>query len=694
MRKDSHRDSDANSEREEHPFRVIGIAMVVDQRGIGARMVARYPTQPTPRAPKARSGTDRHYNDESDYSKEDLFFSLTAFQMAKLFRTKRSLCGRPMTLTVNGTVFCCRAVLMEAEEAADDTSATETKNQLVLFSVIVALSSPVSHTSVPFSWMSGMTDTQLDLQRFLKEATSVSSSKNRTRSSKKAAGGSVSSAFLSVRRVHISLARYCRVLEREEKRCQYVSKQADLFCQIRNERHKKWEQQKIAAVVSQQGTNNPSSASSSVMSGTTAQTGVERRGRHRSQQSMGDEISFHAKIKSSIKEEQDLEQDILELMLSAFQEEIITRTPGKTKHHGNMVRELVQVYHSLSRNDYKFPPTPTALLSERDCVVYVNSHIAVPIEAVSPRFFLGSAGGCFLRPYYTLLFPHASPSELIEAFQTSGSAAPQRLQQLLLTVNPQKPLSEIAVDANLPPYTTMEIASYLITHGACVSSPTVSRNSKLLCSPMTNIPQLALEFSQFFGNVNFFRLVGFLTSSRTLGECMSILNDMENDEAEWLRESLAPSGSMHRKMSRNAMSYSSEDPSIGPTKVGQSQQQQKEQRRQRLVEEMDESLYAMTIWLLSHRVLTQTQEYLVAAENMSQEEPAVPQKPSTYDADEKLFRELMEYDFLNGSASIVALSWQLGLDQQKIRSWAQRHKRVRVISRIPAPGDDWEFEVP
>lgn len=650
-------------------------------------MVARYPTQPSPVLKE--SECDEHNFDEEENADDDLFFSLTAFQMAKLFRTKRTLCGEPMTLTVNETVFCCRAVLLDTDEAMDEIPTSESKNQLVLFSVIIALSSPTTHTSVPFSWIHGGTGEALDLRRCIEEATAAASA-SESRSRKKADNGRISSALLSIRRVHISIARYCRVLEREEKRCQYISEQADLFFKIRNERQKKWEQQKIASasVATQQGANNPSSGSSSVISSSTAQTGAERR-RHSRQKSLGDEISFHVKLKPSIREEQEKEQDILELMLAAFPQEPKASINRGRKHRGNLVRELVQVFHSLSRNDYGFPQTPTALLSERDGVVHVNSHIAIPIEAASVRPSLASTDGPLLRPYYTLLFPHASPSELLEAFQTSGSAAPQRLQQLLLTVNPQKPLSEIAVDANLPLYTTMEIASYLVTHGACVTSPIVSRNSRLSCLPVEKIPQLALEFSQTFANVNFFRLVGFLTSSQTLGESMSILNDVENEDAAFLRECLAPRGDVQPDLS-GAMVYSSEEPSIAPT--GQSQQQQsQEQRRQRSVEELDESLFAMTIWLFSHRVLTQMQEYLVAIDSVPHGEPAVPQKVSTYDADEKFFRELMESEFLNGNVSIMAVSWRLGFDQQKVRSWALRHNRVRVVSRLPATGDDWEF---
>jgi hypothetical protein len=47
-------------------------------------------------------------------------------------------------------------------------------------------------------------------------------------------------------------------------------------------------------------------------------------------------------------------------------------------------------------------------------------------------------------------------------------------------------------------------------------------------------------------------------------------------------------------------------------------------------------------------------------------------------------------EYLNGDISIMALSWRMAIDPRKLRRWGWRHKRVRVISRVPSPGDDWE----
>jgi hypothetical protein len=69
------------------------------------------------------------------------------------------------------------------------------------------------------------------------------------------------------------------------------------------------------------------------------------------------------------------------------------------------------------------------------------------------------------------------------------------------------------------------------------------------------------------------------------------------------------------------------------------------------------------------------------------------QQTANSEAHDSLFRELSGSNFLNGDVSIMtALSWCLGLDQQKLPSSGLRHNRIRVVSRIPMPLDDWESE--
>lgn len=686
--------------RRDESFLVLGVAMVVDQIGVGPRLIARYPTQPSASIIDGWENPNHDPASSVEAPRDDLFFTLTPRRMAKLFRTKKSLCGRPTTLSVNGTVFCSHSVLMDADEGGDgdtanDTSAAasgiddNTKNRLALFSVIVALSAPTSHTSVPFSsLLDGATEDQLDLQRYLKEITTTAANPGHfikpgpTR-------GSVSAAFLAIRRVHISLSRYCRVLEREERRCQYVSMQADRLSAIRNERRKKWEDRKSVSASSNSKQGVGAAASPASVISKSAKAGHHRRG----SSFVGGEEKINAMKEQagivSVQEAQRREQEILELMLAAPP----VLEGNSVRHRGNLARELVQFFHSLSRNDLQYPPTAAALLSERDGVVYVNQHIAIPVEAATLKATQLSNNGHIVRPYLTLLFPQASPSELLQAFQESGSAPPQRLQQVLLTVNPQKPLTEIAVDANLPMHTTMEIASYLVARGACVSSPVVSRSSRLACFRIEKIPELALEFSQTFANVDFFRLVSFLTSSKTLGKALLYLTgDEETDvegpksssrsksreEGTWLRECLAPSGTVRQELTKALVLSDwarSSNPALG-------------RQPRRWIGELEELLFAMAVWLLSHRVLTQMQDYLVVADMEGTRQDA-NSSDSNSDA---LYRELLESNFLNGDVSVMALSWRLGIDQQALRSWGLKHSRIRVVSRIPGPSDDWESE--
>lgn len=722
--------SASNLPRSDGPFRVVGVALVVDQRGVGARLVARYPTQAsedsTARKRASAESTDttsaegedplqqaqqqqqQQTNEKNsspateDSEDADLFFRLTARQMAKLFRTKKSLCGRPMTLAVNGTVFCCRPVLMNADDktAGEDSNPNESQaGQLDLFSVIVAMSSPTGHTAVPFSsWLDTATEDQLDIQRYIREtaaaasAGSVESARHKTNSN-----GRVSSSFLSIRRVHISLARYCRVLEREERRCQYISLQSNQLFQIRNQQVKLWEEQHAATLVSkalQHGTGSVSSSASGIPT-KSGQGTAERRPRHIRSGSVGttageDPLAPMRQPGSSETDDKDLEQEILELMLAAPPPE---STDGKARHHGNIIRELVQLYHSLSRNDHVYPPTPAALLHERDGVVYVNQHIAIPIDAAS---LLPSqiSDGPLVRPYYTLLFPHASPSVLLLTFQSSGAPPPQHLQQLLLTVNAQKSLVDIAVDANLPLHTTMEMASYLVAHGACVMSPVVLRSSRLACFQFDRMQEIALDFSQLFPTVHLHRLLGFLTSVKTLGEAMNLVTDVENGEGAWLRESFVASGVLRQGQpvvpGRSFLSPEEQSPKGAAAGQGTNSQDV----LTRWEKELEEQVYAMTVWLLSRRVLVQMQEYLVAVGATHDDITAgaaamgAVTTVAMQDADENLFRELMEADFLNGDISVMALSARLGLDQQRVRSWGLRHRRIRIVTRVPKPGDD------
>ena len=296
-------------------FRVIGIALVVDQLGKGPRMVLRYPTRDHQYPKRYARTTDRskqplhiknntinssinsnsnnrssdtggnntkslkgsiskknndtitttptshnnHHNPST--SDHDLFFTLSGRQMSKLFRPKPSLCGQPITLTIDQTYFCCCAVLMNqnatnsintgGSSSSGTTGSTENSNTgtndgmnsgmkvasmdaststtnspagkdqpLVLFSLVVAVA-PTTTTTPPHSLPPGMNAPTMTKPNEMGHTRSSYSHDN--------------PIFPCIRRVHIALARICRVLEREERRCHYVSSQVLSYEQIRSE---------------------------------------------------------------------------------------------------------------------------------------------------------------------------------------------------------------------------------------------------------------------------------------------------------------------------------------------------------------------------------------------------------------------------------------------------------------------------
>jgi hypothetical protein len=205
--------------------------------------------------------------------KNNLFHRLSGRQMAKLFRPKPSLCGQSITVTIDNTYFCCHAVLLEStfsattthsntessavasttnrgssneEKEREDTSSSvptvdsvgttaqesqakdntttatkeqqESQQQIVLFSIIVALVPTSAIKSSASSSSQYVNPTKLQQQQHKSGTCSYTNP-----------------IVPAIRRVHVSLSRLCRILEREERRCQYVSCQTRLYEAIRSE---------------------------------------------------------------------------------------------------------------------------------------------------------------------------------------------------------------------------------------------------------------------------------------------------------------------------------------------------------------------------------------------------------------------------------------------------------------------------
>lgn len=613
------------------PFRVLGIALVVEELGVGARLAFRYPASPPPPSPSGGSSGASDVDSPSSVPLScRLFFALPPRSMAKLFRPKKPLCGQPVTLSVGGTVFCCRAALLggsdrvaEGSTAAAAPSANSSghhdgggssggggsrKGSLVLFSVIVALA-PAAVGNGPS--IGGLTRAPSRLAPLDSSSTSLSSTGPGPglASSMTTATATSRSSLHSIRRVHLSLARLCRVLEREELRCSYVSVQSAMLLRIWSEAKHRAKGGGAGGRTSSSsgggggeagggsgGGGAPPGGSASVSEGVAVAGGhPPPRGRHsRVNSSSTAPLALPSSASSSLAhpervdqdkrggsgggnskggpsssggggaseagaelEEVEMRQKFIELMLAARpperkaddnnnDEDCVDPCPTWREHHGNLARELAQTFHALSRNDYEFLQNPTNLLSGRDGIVYINRHVAVPIEPMASGSFGGIhdsfhsisvasssldqhlIDGCevaarAVRPYHTLLFPHASPAELLQATSASainlrgGAPIPSHaLQRLLLTTSPQKQLPDIAADASLPLPAVLELASHLVGTGVCVLSPTVTMSTRFACAPgsVDKMRRLALPFAHRFGpTLPIFLAVASLTTS-------------------------------------------------------------------------------------------------------------------------------------------------------------------------------------
>jgi len=863
---------------------VIGVALIVDHVGKGARMAFRYPccasgsgnnsgaaaaasrggattTVTTANATAVVFGSSGHHQrhhhhhhergngggggqeggggggtdvhgkknrgadgGDDDDSSNNLFFTLTSRQMAKLFRPKPALCGQPMTLSVGGTIFCCCATLMPTQQQQEQPQQQQQHNLLALFSVVVALAPRLGvgvnatsfATGIPISgWIDA----------------------NRGGGGKEDGGGdedgngnggrrspTMSSSFLAVQRVHVSLARLCRILEREERRCRYVSIQTDRFKSIRSDVRKHWHErlrnEKTTPPPSSGGggnaksgggavgaatgggasstTSSPVSMGGKSSSATLSATAAAAAGGPPSEQRKSirkhrKTTSFSRDMMSDINSSMSMTaarggaaggsgsgtapggvggggQTKLEISAEALEEEAMevmlatdtlanefspasptvspldgtaaeTATADETgaapddsptsptqlqlelmQHRGNLAQELAQTYHALARNDHDFPHPASDLLTGRGGIVYVNRHIAVAIEAVSPprREGAEAGGGAlarrspFICPHHTLLFPLASPSQLLDSLKASGAAGPRRLQQFLLMVSPQKSLTETAADANLPLQSAVEIATYLVGQGACLVSPVLTRSTRLACHEISRVHDESLAFSQTFGpSVNLFLLVSFLTESgRTLGESMSAFASSTEKNAALLREQIGSTLEIHAPL----LITDTQPPSPTSILYSDGATQQSEMRR-RVTEETEDFLFKMVTWLRSRLVLNHLLEFLVFRESSgvvvrsgSNEGPGENEAAGSgssgrdrsekkmdsnnnkgFEAisDEMLFNELAQSGCLDGKTTLQCCAVRVAADAARIRGLAVRSHRIRIVSRAPAETDEW-----
>ena len=684
-----------------HPFRVQGIAFVVDQKGKEPKLVFRYPATPP-----------QGISDE-----EDLFFRMDSRQMAKLFRPKSSLCGEPVTLSVGVTIFCCRAVLLEQQDETDDNPDDP---PVELFSIIVALVPRAREPSMTTN-AGGWYEEERNIQGIWGGSTQPSSNHHSSK---------VWASLLAVVRVHVSLARICPILEQEEANCHYVTLQTKLCLDTRKS---------FRIPPPSSSPSGESAATPSVVVPTVSSLRPPSRNSQLSSNASMDHWSNNnrphwtdsadglaTEVETAMRD-----QETLDAIVSA-PAPVDSRT-GVT-HQGNLVRELIHLFHALGRNEDEYAPTPLMLLGGEG-VVHVNGHIAVAVEAVAPRTLGDRETGQVVRPYQTLLFPHTSTQDLLEALSSSTSSSssssssstcsslspPPQVHQFLRAATPRKSLVDIAKDAGLTLDKTMEIANYLVQQGVSLSSSVLTRHCRLASVGMQPIHTATVPFSYTFGlDVHVFHLVAFLTTPGwTLGEAIQALvsSSPQSLEAQQLRTKLQCCLALRpeRNHNHNNTNSATEDHdklagvTSAPVEGAASWRLPPAPHQSRNLEEaaLVDLVYDMVAWLCGHRVVTHLQEYLV--ESTFGSEGTIPHSLTTTTttsttgesnnntASSSLYHELRAADGLSGRASLPALSWRLGVSVDRLRSWvldqnkkdSSNTRSLCIRTRPSAPGDDW-----
>lgn len=258
------------------PVHVLGIALVVEEIGKEAKFVFRYPSPAIssqesgdenppvndknnttiPAGMNSGTGTNTAISSKHD---QDIFFKFPSRVMAKLFRSKTP--GEPITLKIGGVIFCFQSLLLNPANVASqnfsdgrsttaaNTTTTTSANSISVILAIFPEENPLEIPRAPRPVSSQQrigidsssqlsmeamatsdSDTSHHLQLTPKKSPNHRQSSDQGNQKKDASDRmrndqtQMSIAFLAVRRAHVSLGRLCKVLQREERRCLYVSR--------------------------------------------------------------------------------------------------------------------------------------------------------------------------------------------------------------------------------------------------------------------------------------------------------------------------------------------------------------------------------------------------------------------------------------------------------------------------------------
>jgi hypothetical protein len=655
---------------EEPTCNVIGIALVVEERGKGSRLVFRYPNIP------------------EDCDCNSLFFTLPSRAMAKIFRPKKPLCNQPMTITLGRTVFCCRAVLMSPDHIKDPSA-------IVLFSIVVAAATSTVMSSIP---LSGWFDIESE------EKIHTDEQKKETQNSPDTSPGDnlevnncvfgTSATFLAVQKIHISLARLCRVLQREELRCRYVAIQSMRLHEI-VEAYKNLQSQTSTAVNSSTSEIGPLRHRRTVTSGTVGSAAL-----------VTEEAIDREDSATELRKRQERDQEVLELMLAA--------TIDGPQIYGNIIRELLQAYHIISQIKLFSTPIASAILTARDRTVFINRHIAVPLESVAvdsltdrPRKVL---------PYHTLLFPRVSAAELSDSLISYNS----RMKHFLSYVSPLKTMADLSRETAVPLSSILDIANYLTTNRLCFASHVIKKKS-ILASCEGSIERMhdqALQFSQVFYHLSIHIIVSMLTrgnsieelaeklvsedshDSNTLGfalfQIVTRVRSSRDEESRKNRTNIQDLTLQHTEKSTSRGFFgNTQGLEGGITSIQEDSDDERGNASTITMVSLEDFLMNMAVWLCARHILVPMQQYLVYFEQgVECKTPRIENDDSfAMDTHRILLDMLLKEGYLNGRISTVAMCWRFSIhkrDLLRLQSWGHETGCLISVWRIPRNGDDYE----
>ena len=295
--------------------------------------------------------------------------------------------------------------------------------------------------------------------------------------------------------------------------------------------------------------------------------------------------------------------------------------------------------------------------------------------------------------------------------------------------------------------TTLDLAAYLVGQGAGLASPVITRAIRLATphGGMARLRRAALPFRQHFhcDCVSLVELVAFLTDpgvggqrQPTLGERLTHLTTSQDSATVQLREGLrlCRAATTTRKHNHSFNSGVTEVASIGGgagahifasvdsaatagaafvdpihsilrggMEVVSSDEDHHHHHHD--AEDLEDLLYQMVVWLCSHEVLVQLQDYLMAKFPLTnnvdrsdrQQHPAGEHKSDATNvrldlgSDDWIWQELLDAECLSGRISVPACCWKTGLDPVKVYQLVSRHpQQLRLVTRLPVRGDDWE----